>query len=144
MTKYLIDSDTLTDIADAIREQTGDAGAIQVVQMANQIASIQGGGNMEYSTTEHEVGTWIDGAVIYERTFEITGTELEVSNTSWTSTTFTLSGVSQIVGVEIFGATNYQGSGLANLSGDTIQLQTTRNSKAYCKYFSLKYIKTSV
>lgn len=68
MTKYLVEGDTLTDIADAIREQTGESGGIQVSQMATQIASIQGGGNVNYSTTEHEVGTWTDGSTIYEKT----------------------------------------------------------------------------
>ena len=67
MTKYLIDSETLTDIADAIRGQTGDSSPIEVEQMAAEIASIQGGAS-DYSTTEHEVGTWIDGATLYERT----------------------------------------------------------------------------
>lgn len=68
MAKYLIDSDTLTDIADAIREQTGESGSIQVSQMAQEIENIEGGGSMNYSTTEHEVGTWIDGSTLYERT----------------------------------------------------------------------------
>ena len=71
MTKYLIDSETLTDIADAIREQTGESGNIQVSQMASQIESIVGGGSVNYSTTEHEVGTWIDGKTIYSKTIAV-------------------------------------------------------------------------
>lgn len=71
MSKYLIDSDTLTDIADAIREQTGESGSIQVSQMASQIEAIQGG-SADYSTTEHEVGTWINGETLYEISIAIT------------------------------------------------------------------------
>lgn len=71
MSKYLIDSDTLTDIADAIREQTGESGSIQVSQMASQIEAIQGGGAVDYSTTEKEVGTWIDGSSVYQKTIHV-------------------------------------------------------------------------
>ena len=71
MTKYLIDSNTLTGIANAIREQTGDINPIAVSNMAQEIESIEGGGSVNYSTTEHEVGTWIDGSTIYEKTIAI-------------------------------------------------------------------------
>lgn len=71
MSKYLIDSETLTDIADAIREQTGDSNPIAVSSMATQISSIVGGGSHTYSETEQEVGTWIDGSTIYEKTLTV-------------------------------------------------------------------------
>lgn len=69
MSKYTIEGQTLTDIADAIREQTGDENPIAVSDFASSIASISGGGSVNYSTTEHEVGTWIDGSTVYEKTF---------------------------------------------------------------------------
>lgn len=72
MSKYLIDSETLTDIADAIREHTGDSNPIAVSSMATQISSIVGGDGHTYSTTEHEVGTWIDGSTLYEKTIPAT------------------------------------------------------------------------
>ena len=31
--------------------------------------STSGGGGVAYSTTEHTVGTWLDGSIVYERTF---------------------------------------------------------------------------
>ena len=69
MAKYIVEEQTLTDIADAIREQTGDENPIMLSNFANEISSIQGGGSVNYSTTEHEVGTWIDGSTVYEKTF---------------------------------------------------------------------------
>ena len=96
-----------------------------------------------YSTNEKAVGVWIDGSTIYEKTYELQS-ELEVSNTSWTATTIDASSISRIVGVEILGTANYQGSALANkTSGNLIQLQTTRNSTAFCKYLVLRYTKAS-
>lgn len=71
MTKYLVEEQTLTDIADAIREQTGDENPIMLSNFASQIASIQGGSSMNYSTTEHEVGTWVDGKTIYSKTIAV-------------------------------------------------------------------------
>ena len=70
MTKYLVEGETLSDIADAIREQTGEAGQIQLKEFANKVASISGGKHT-YSTTEQEVGEWIDGSTVYERTIYI-------------------------------------------------------------------------
>lgn len=71
MTKYLVEEQTLTDIADAIREQTGDENPIMLSNFASEIGSIQGGGSVNYSTTEHEIGTWVDGSTLYERTHHI-------------------------------------------------------------------------
>ena len=96
----------------------------------------------DYSTDEQVVGTWIDGSTIYEKTYELSS-ELQISNTAWTSTSITMTGIDKILGVEIYGASNYQGSGLANISNSTLQLQTTRNATAYCKYFTIKYTKAS-
>ena len=42
--KYKIDSETLTDIADAIRAKTGESGSMTPLEMPDEIASISGGG----------------------------------------------------------------------------------------------------
>ena len=83
MTKYLVEEQTLTDIANAIREQTGDENPIMLSNFASEISSIQGGGSVNYSTTEHEVGTWVDGSTVYEKTvfdtFTNGSTRLDIS-----------------------------------------------------------------
>ena len=43
--KYKIDSETLTDIADAIRAKTGDSASMTPLEMPDEIASISGGGD---------------------------------------------------------------------------------------------------
>lgn len=70
MSKYLVEESTLTDIADAIREQTGDENPIMLSNFASEISSIVGGSHT-YSTDEQEVGTWIDGSTIYEKTLTV-------------------------------------------------------------------------
>ena len=104
--------------------------------------NVEGDEDMNYSTTEHEVGSWIDGSPIYERTFELQS-QLTVSSSTWTSSGVSADGISKIMGVELFGVSNYQGGGLANIQNDVIMLQTTRNSDAYVKEFSLRYTKAS-
>lgn len=47
MPKWLINQSTLTDIANAIRAKKGTSGAITVSEMADEIASISGGGGEE-------------------------------------------------------------------------------------------------
>ena len=51
MTKYLIDSNTLTDIADAIREKESSSSPIQVSAMADRIENIHTGGTPVSSIT---------------------------------------------------------------------------------------------
>ena len=53
--KYSIDGSTLTDIADAIREKTGDTAALTAAAMAEAIAGISGGGG---GGLEYESGTF--------------------------------------------------------------------------------------
>lgn len=71
MSKYLVEESTLTDIADAIREQTGDENPIMLSNFASEISSIVGGGSHSYSETEQEVGTWIDGSPVYEKVVDL-------------------------------------------------------------------------
>lgn len=44
MSKYVIDSETLTDIADAIREKTGKSALMTPLEMPGEVRSISGGG----------------------------------------------------------------------------------------------------
>lgn len=96
MTKYLVEGETLSDIADAIREQTGEADQIPLKEFANKVASISGGKHT-YSTTEQEVGEWIDGSTVYEKTI-ILESGVNLTRGSWTSiSAITLSGDEDII-----------------------------------------------
>jgi hypothetical protein len=46
MSKYTLDSSTLTNIADAIRTKTGGSSQITPLEMPTEIASISGGGGV--------------------------------------------------------------------------------------------------
>ena len=60
------------------------------IRIGNTIYDIPSGGgsSYNYSTTEHEIGTWIDGSPIYERTFYMGGS-CEVPSSGWGNTGIT-------------------------------------------------------
>lgn len=61
-------------IDDFVLEKIGATYPSQIKYMSKTYADGSGGGSSEvnYSTTEHRIGTWIDGSDLYERTINIT------------------------------------------------------------------------
>lgn len=59
--KYLIESQTLTDIADAIRDKAGTSDPIQVSEMDTAIANIPAGGGNEVDV----IATYIPLSLIH-------------------------------------------------------------------------------
>lgn len=64
-------SDKIADeIADVIDDNSTSTGTTwSSDKIANEISSA--GGSISYSTTEHVIGTWIDGSAVYERTINV-------------------------------------------------------------------------
>ena len=105
----------------------------------------QGVPTVKYSTSEHVVGTWIDGSTVYERVADI-GSVVTISYTSWTLTSIDVSDVARLLEVKAFSeaGTGYYGDILAGISGNYLQCQTTRNNEAiYVRYIFLRYTKSS-
>lgn len=57
MAEYIIQGETLTDIADAIRSKTGDSSIIQPSQMASAISSISTGITVQRKTGQFTTGS---------------------------------------------------------------------------------------
>lgn len=57
MAEYLIQSETLTDIANAIRGKTGESGAIDTLQMASKINGIPTGATIQRKTGSFTTNT---------------------------------------------------------------------------------------
>lgn len=155
MAKYLIDSETLTDIADAIREQTGDSNPIAVSSMATQISSIVGGDSHTYSTTEQEVGTWIDGSPVYEKVVDLGA----LPNNTTKNVAHNISNLGLVISAD-FSATdgngqyifmphavansNYIGYQVSVYATSTnIVIEVGSNRSAYSGYAILRYTKAS-
>ena len=80
---YIIQEQTLTDIADAIREKEESEEPIQVSDFSTRIENLPTGGiNIPpFSTTEIVVGTWIDNKPLYRKTLTKDGTITSTSET---------------------------------------------------------------
>lgn len=78
MSEYLIQSETLTGIADAIREKKGTTDLIPVTELASEIASIEAGGGAGENKLALLVGTQ-DANNPYEITASDLGNMVEVA-----------------------------------------------------------------
>ena len=61
MAEYLIQSETLDDIADAINAKTGGSSAMTPAQMVTAIGTISGGGDNPVAVS---IGTWLSGSAV--------------------------------------------------------------------------------
>lgn len=85
------DSQHYTDIADAIRDMSGNEDTFYPSEMAAGVRSIPQTIAIQpiiYSLEEREVGVWTDGRPLYEKTIYLTKT---TSSTNWESTTYNVS-----------------------------------------------------
>lgn len=96
-----------------------------------------------YSTEERQVGTWINGKPIYQKTFDI-GTEATINYGSWTNLNIIITNVKHIIGA--FGVKENNGAYfplIALPDNDNINLQAARVSNASARYVTLLYTKTT-
>lgn len=97
-----------------------------------------------YSTTEKQIGCWIDGKPIYQRVFDL-GSDVTISNSSLQTTTIDASNMSAVInafGLYSSGVTRY--NFMANISGGYIRLQADRNDAfVSVRYVALQYTKTT-
>lgn len=101
----------------------------------------QGVPAVHYSTDEQIIGTWVDGSTIYERVF-VLGSELNISCSSWTTTTIT--GVAQTINAFGIGGAGSQYPLMSRVINNTVDLLACRyNENAYCYYIYLRYTKSS-
>ena len=117
-----------------------------------------GSGSVDYSTTEHKIGTWIDGSDLYERTYLYTGTGAANPFSTTIDTTgtrikeiiphyasFTYGGgqFGECIGTELTGNTfvaQYTGSVPPNL---TVSSYLGNSTETYEVCFTIRYIKTT-
>ena len=97
-----------------------------------------------YTTEEQQIGVWIDGKPLYQRTFDL-GSDTPISYNTLTNTTIDASSMQTLVnawGLYSTGVTKY--SLMANISNNVIHLQTDRNgANASVRYVILQYTKTT-
>lgn len=116
---------TINQIGDYVaKEQTHstlNTTSKKLIGAINELAAGGGGGggsSHDYSTTEHIVGTWIDGSPVYEKTFNPTVTAADQTFAH---------GISNLgVVVDIYGSCTY------NNQSEWVCLPYTATSYTYC------------
>ena len=78
MSDYVIDGEILTDIADAIREKTGESGVIIPEDMPDAISDISGGGSARLPSEYQEVEYLESTGTQYINTGIVASSDLEV------------------------------------------------------------------
>ena len=123
-------------------------GAIDEIE--DQIQNLPSGGTVDYSTTEHIIGTWIDGSVLYEKTID-TGA---LPNNTSKNVAHNISNFNYAVSVEcigISGSNSYPipfSSGTANTirvscTLTNVNIQTNYDaSSVSSSYTTLRYTKS--
>lgn len=117
------------------------------IQQGSNITFLSEYASACYDTNEREVGCWIDGKPLYQRTWEF-GSSVLVSYSSWTNTTVDSSDIENIITVKAKHADGTCFEGIMadpTVSGHTlVGLQTTRNgAEANVKTLTLQYTKIS-
>ena len=133
-----INTDTYTEFYYIIRytKTTDTAGSGQWTP--------QGVPTVDYSTDERVVGTWIDGSTIYEKTFDVSSSPIDLSPNTWVDTPFSATNITRIID---FSALSSDGSNIGWLgvsrNGNYIRLQNVRNSSIPIAIFTIQYTKAS-
>lgn len=133
-----------TVIANPAGQATDTLNKLQVGATIYDVPSGGGGSGHIYSTTEHIIGTWIDGSTVYERTVDFGQNEMIYPNT-WYTTNISTTGIKSII--QAYG-TNGDGTffgflGISRDSGTYCNLLQTRNAAITIRYLTFIYLKTS-
>lgn len=98
-----------------------------------------------YSTTEREVGVWIDGKPVYEKTVDL-GSNVLIPSTTWTDINILKNGIDlilNIVGTNTTGTVWNSLNANRDSNSDYIQVFNLRNTDIAFRYVTFQYTKTS-
>lgn len=98
-----------------------------------------------YSTTEREIGVWVDGKPLYEKTFVFT-TATSVSANSWGDTPISNDGIDKTiycVAYDMATGTSYDYLACGPGSGSYVRILNTRNAALSFDGLTLRYTKST-
>ena len=119
----------------------------------NPVPNNKGGYEVNYSTTEHEIGTWIDGRTIYEKTIDCgdmgSGTKNVAHNISNFELAIKIFGTMTITSTNRSFALPYaDNTSLSNSVGvevttTNVSIRTSADHTGMQAYVTVQYLKTS-
>lgn len=125
-------------------------GAIDEIE--DQIQNLPSGGTVDYSTTEHEIGTWIDGSSLYEKTINF-GTLPNATNKTVNHDISNLKDILTAQGMAIRGTNTFKplpfsaptasGNISVEVTDSVVYVATLSDYSAYTNsYITLRYTKS--
>lgn len=130
-------------IANPTGAATDTLNKLQVGATIYDVPSGGGGSGHTWSTTEHIVGTWIDGTTVYEKTVDF-GQNVVINSNTWYTTTIPTTGIRAIL--QAYG-TNGDGTFFGFLGmtrdGTYCTLLQTRNAAITIRCLTFIYLKSS-
>lgn len=121
---------------------SGDNGDVLTLDNGSLMwAPVSGGGSIEYSTNEKEIGTWIDGNKIYRKVIDL-NSEVSVPSSSWYTNAFIINNINAIIacrGVNNTGSMYYLNAYINNYN---VNLLACRDGNpASVRYIIIEYTK---
>lgn len=96
-----------------------------------------------YSTSEEEVGTWIDGSKVYKRTVDLGDSGVKVGVGASVSSTLSSDGINAIIKAEAISPTLKAFSCFGGeISGSYINMLNLGNAEKNVRYYTVYYTKT--
>ena len=153
LTKLQIGSSKYKLPANVVANPEGEAtGSLTKLQVGSSVFSVAGDASLSYSTTEHEIGTWIDGSTVYEKTVSL-GALPNVTDASVNHNISDLGTVIQIFGFANSSTTNLP---LPYVNADdirntiqvevrpaTVWINVKSDFSAFTGYVTLRYTKST-
>ena len=137
---------TISNNVISARDTTYTAG--ENVTISNGVISASGGGEVEYSTDEKVIGTWIDGSDVYEKTF-LLNPIIHTDGNVWVDTGCVIANLGNILEYHIICRDTYVNSAPANSSNcsfrynnNNIQLFVNSNWFLDLQAIVIRYTKT--
>ena len=135
---------TITVAPNPVAQPTAMLNTLQIGSVVYELPSGGGGGGGHtYSTTEHSVGTWIDGSIIYECTFDY-GQDVPIG-TNWTAlTNIVIANVDRLIKVEGVNDTyGYCYPLIGAHDAGYLECKSSTSNDNGIRYFTVQYTKTS-
>ena len=137
------------DLDARVKKLEQGGGGAEIDQIEADLTALENtvGAIGSYSTTEHEVGTWLNGDTIYEKTWDLTEA-VEFTSASWKAVSeigISANGISRLISgecqsntIEAIRALNFSGN-----TADTLYIYNAAGVSVYIRYITLRYTKTT-
>lgn len=147
--------DQLQGELDVLKRTAGGGSSVSITPAAtggNKVADVTidgvttalyAGLSTHFSADEQPVGAWIDGSMIFQKTFDL-GSDVSISNSSWYADIVSVADIDKIVDAwGMYSAGTYYPLMAYHTDNNVSVLAARLNADATVRYLTLQYTKTA-